>query len=350
MEATGRGVRHVAIVICALLAAATLSPAGADATFPGRPGKIAFQSTRAGGLSVWLVNPDGGGLRQFTPGGGGNRTPTMRQFSPAISRDGRRVGYVASRDTRKGSWRNIFIKGIGVRDPRRAGRAVLRRPLRSAIESVAFFPSGRALVFSAVIHGRGGPDFELYSVRPNGRGLRQLTFNRVQDVEPDVSVRGLIAFSQVNELGRPGLVVSGPADAAVIRPRWRARRLVTRGPARDRAPSFAPFGNRIAYERTFRNNRVPARIAESSVRGKGSRLVLAGERRGGGYDYPGNPAFSPAGNRITVERTQTSIFGEPSFNPDLFAIDRAGRILRRIAGAADDYDSNPDWGPAPRRR
>jgi Tol biopolymer transport system component len=336
--------RALALAVATLL---TLAPQIADAAFPGRPGKIAFQSTRAGGLSIWLVNPDGSGLRQFTPGDS-NRRPSRRQFAPAISRNGRGVAYVASRASRKGSWRNIFVKGIGVREVRRSGRKVLRRPLRSAIDSLAFFPNG-SLVFSAVIHRRGGPDLELYAIRPNGRGLRQLTFNRVQDVEPSVSIGGLIAFSQVNAVGRPGLAVFGPADTAVIRPRWRARRLLTRGPARDRRPSFAPSGNRVAYERSFADNRVPTRIAESAVASGHSRLVLAGERRGGGFDYPGGPAFSPGGEAIAIERTQVSIFDEPSFNPDLYAIDRGGQVLSRITGLANDYDSHPEWGPAPRR-
>jgi Tol biopolymer transport system component len=332
------------VFACLMVAA----PPGVQATFSGAPGKIAFQSTRAGGLSVWLANSDGSGLRQFTPGGS-DRRPSRGQFAPAISRNGRVVAYVASKETRDQTWRNIFVKRIGVRDVRRSGRKVLRRPLPSAIDSVAFFPNGQ-IVFSAVIHGRGGPDFELYAIRLNGRRLRQLTSNRVQDVEPNVSVGGLIAFSQINVVGRPGLAVFGPANLAVLRPHWKGRRLLTRGRARDRDPSFAPYGNRVAFERSFRNNRVQPRIAEISVRRGGSRLVLAGERRGGGFDYPGDPSFSPEGGEIAVERTQTSIFDEPSFNPDLFAIDRRGLILRKVTGLAGDYDTKPDWGPAPRRR
>jgi dipeptidyl aminopeptidase/acylaminoacyl peptidase len=346
MRASGRGPTR-AVVSAAALLCLLATAAGAEAAFPGQPGKIAFQSTRAGGLSIWLVNPDGSGLHQFTSGDG-NRQPRLRQFSPTISADGRRIAYVASQEIGERTWHNVFVKGIGVRDRQRPGRKVLRRPLPSAINSVAFFPSGRRLVFSAIVHRRGGPDFELFAIGVDGRGLRQLTFNPIQDAEPTVSSNGLIAFAQVNATGTPRFgVPAGPSDIAVLRPSWPASRLVTRGPAEDREPSFSPDGRRIAYGRRSANDRTE--IAEITLGSDRSRLVRRGEERDGGSEYVGSPAFSPTGDRIAFDSTRYNFFEEPSFNADVFEIPLDGSGMRRITGLADHYDTEPDWGPAPRR-
>src|SRR5690348_11697238 len=115
----------------ALLAAAlitSVTPSPALAAFPGEPGPIAFQSTRAGGLSIWLIDAEGGGLRQFTPGGGGDRKPRALQYSPSISPDGRRLAYVGTETKNGKTWSNLFVKGIEVRSLNIPGKAVLRHP------------------------------------------------------------------------------------------------------------------------------------------------------------------------------------------------------------------------------
>ncbi len=330
-----------------LLALAAMAPLAdqAKAAFPGRPGLIAFQSTRAGGLGIWLVKPGGGGLRQFTVGGGGDRKPRLRQYAPAFDPSGRRVAYVASRKVGNRMWRNLFVKGARVRAVHDPGRKVFRRPSPRAIESVAFTPSGRRLVFSAVPR-RGGPDYELFTVRLDGTGLRQLTRNRIQDIEPTVSSGGLIAFTQMLKRDKPPLALFGRSNIALIRPGWRSPRLLTDVAAdggEDRSPSFSPSGHRIVHERDFSKSR-REQIRETAVRSGRGRVITAGDR----WSEPHNPAFSPAGNRIVFDRDFTT--DRYSISPDLYAVGRNGRGLRKVTGLAKEFDTDPDWGRAPEVR
>jgi hypothetical protein len=330
-----------------LLAAALIAivaPASASAAFPGEPGPIAFQSTRAGGLSIWLIESDGGGLRQFTPGGGGDRKPRALQYAPSISPDGRRLAYVGA-ETRNGqTWSNLFVKGIGVRALNEPGRPVLRRPMRRRIESVAFDGSGRRLVFSAV--PSAGGDFELFSVGIDGGGIRQLTRNDIQDIEPSVSRGGLVAFTQLADRGRPPLALFGRSNLALIRPGSGAAHLLTHGPDENRDPDFAPSGTRVLYEHYSRSGSGAGRIDEIVLRSLRSHTIFNGSRQGTTFDDPHSPAFSPAGEDLVFDRTVRDDLGQ-IVNPTLFVL--GGDGPRTILDSNGEYDTDPNWGPKPRR-
>lgn len=120
------------------------------------------------------------------------------------------------------------MKGIGVRALNEPGRSILRRPTSRRIESVAFDGSGHRLVFSAV--PSGGGDFELFSVRVDGGGLKQLTRNEIQDIEPSVSRSGTIVFAQLQESGSPAQALFGRSNLALIRPGRGPARPLTHGP------------------------------------------------------------------------------------------------------------------------
>jgi TolB protein len=327
-----------------LVVAAIFAPAPATAAFPGRPGPIAFQSTRAGGLSIWLVQPDGSGLRQFTPGGGGDRKPRAQQYAPSFAPDGRSLAYVGS-ETRNGqTWSNLFVKGIGVRGLNQPGRRILRRPTRRPIQSVAFDGSGRRLVFSAV-PGAGG-DFELFSVRIGGGGLKQLTRNRIQDIEPSASRGGLVVFTQLLQRGNPARALFGRSNLALLRPGRGAARPLTRGGDEARDPDFAPAGDRVVYERYSRSGSQAGRIDELVLHSLRSHTIFNGSRQETSFDDPHSPAFSPSGGSVVFDRTVRDELGQIT-NPSLFVLDGGGP--RPILDSNGEYDTDPSWGPKPRR-
>lgn len=330
-----------ALLITALIAITV--PVSARAAFPGEPGPIAFQSTRAGGLSIWLVEPDGSGLRQFTPGGGGDRKPRELQYAPSISPDGRRLAYVGARTRGGGTWSNLFVKGIGVRALNEPGRPILPRPTPRRIESVAFAGAGNRLIFSAV--PPGGGDFELFSVRSDGGGLTQLTRNDIQDIEPTAARSGLVAFTQLLDRGSPPQALFGRSDVALIRPGERFARLLTHGGGESRDPDFAPSGKRLVYEHYARSGRGAGRIDELVLRSRRSHTLFAGVRQETTFDDPHSPAFSPAGDDLVFDRTIRDEFGQIS-NPTLFLLDGDGP--RGILDSTGEYDTDPDWGPKPR--
>jgi len=334
--------RALAAPLALTLIAITV-PTSASASFPGEPGPIAFQSTRAGGLSVWLVEPDGHGLRQFTPGGGGDRKPRAFQYAPSIAPDGRRLAYVGA-ETRNGkTWSNLFVKGIAVRALNEPGKSILRHPTSRRIESVAFDGSGHRLVFSAV--PSGGGDLELFGVRIDGGGLKQLTRNQTQDIEPSVSRGGLIVFTQLLERGSPAQALFGRSNLALIRPSGGAARPLTHGPNENRDPDFAPSGTRVVYEHYSRSGSGAGRIDELAIRSLRSQTIFSGSRQETTFDDPHNPAFSPSGEELVFDRTVRDDLGQ-IVNPTLFVLD--GDELRGILDSNGEYDTDPNWGPKPR--
>jgi Tol biopolymer transport system component len=74
-----------AMVAAALVSLAAARPA--TAAFPGPNGKIAFASNRTGSFDIYAANPDGNGLADLTA------TPGVDEFTPAWSADGRRLAY-----------------------------------------------------------------------------------------------------------------------------------------------------------------------------------------------------------------------------------------------------------------
>jgi hypothetical protein len=86
-------VRYVALVPLGLLALAIgiWSPRPCPAAFPGRDGRIAFQTGGPGNFDVASVRPDGTGVRRLTTDG-------VDDGDPAYSATGRRIAFFTTRD------------------------------------------------------------------------------------------------------------------------------------------------------------------------------------------------------------------------------------------------------------
>src|SRR5690349_11512503 len=94
-----RSIRLVALVLAAQLAVVTELTAPANAAFPGNNGLIAFFGSASGNDDIWVVAPDGTGLRQLTT------DPGDDQF-PSWSSDGRHLAYSG---VGRGGDRDIYV-------------------------------------------------------------------------------------------------------------------------------------------------------------------------------------------------------------------------------------------------
>jgi len=63
----------------------------AEATFPGKNGKIAFQSDRGGSYEIYTMNRNGNKIDKLT-------TNTTEDEDPAFSPDGKKIAFESDRD------------------------------------------------------------------------------------------------------------------------------------------------------------------------------------------------------------------------------------------------------------
>src|SRR6266571_3091872 len=196
-----------------VLSAMLLVPVhGADATYPGSNGKIAFSPSFYN--EVLTIDPDGTHLRRLAFG-----------RHPNWASDGSLIVYTGDINHPD---QLLIMNADG------SGKRVL---LRGAFpSSAAFAPGDAQIVFARNQSPRGG----LYTVNTDGSGLVQLTTNG-SDVTPDWSPTGeAIAFA------RDGRI-------ATVQPDGSGMRVLTAGPV-DGNPSWSPDGNKIAFDRLDLDN------------------------------------------------------------------------------------------------
>jgi WD40 repeat protein len=248
----------------AALLACVLSPAAADATWPGKAGLVAYWGIEG----VQTVRADGTHHRLILPGLTGNTFA----WSPA----GRQIGYTIDgvwRARPDGSDRHL-IRGSGYEEPGQGGETDLSSP--------AWGPKGDRLVFTVTSRpapddGTGANDVRwLWSVRSNGTQLRKLDRGReavwsrsgahirfidedfdIVEINADGSGRRVLAYNSVDthslDLSPDGnrLVYqtgSGPKTTfRTLNVRNNARTHFSLGKQGVGAVVWAPGGKRLAY-------------------------------------------------------------------------------------------------------
>jgi TolB protein len=218
-----------ALVLATAALLLTAIPASAlRETVPGRNGSVVVETPS--GLAV--VNPAAGGLALHIPG------TTARDRSPAYSPDGRRIAFLSLRkgdgeiyvmDSDGGSVRELTFSRANDDDP-------------------SWSPAGDRIAFES---SRTGGDTEVWVMRADGRGQTRLTSSPGFDGDPSFSPDGTrIAFTSTRDGNRELYVMradgsdqrrltftSGPVDDPTV-------------DGVDQNPSWSPDGKRIAFDST----------------------------------------------------------------------------------------------------
>jgi Tol biopolymer transport system component len=298
------------------LAALVATTLPAQATAPGSDGRIAFASHRSGPgtQNLYSIRPDGTGLTQLTflTADQGNAS------EPAWSPDGKSIVFTrGSADF--STWQIWMMNADGsnlhplVDDP------------GSRNFQASFSPDGSRVIF------RGCPvDRELcavYSVKTDGHGLTTITHNigtskgENFDVKPEYSPDGnTISFSSFNRGGvQNGIYLLSVHGSKV--------QLITPTALEAVDADWAPDGSKLAFWGPCCTS-APSTIW--TIRPDGSDLT---QLTFGTSDI--KPSFAPAGDRIAFER-----FGAGSSS--IYTMPAGGGTPTLLVTDA----GWPSWGPA----
>jgi Tol biopolymer transport system component len=179
----------------------------------------------------------------------------------------------------------------------------------------AFSPDGRTIAFV-----RGG---DLFSVRPDGSGLRHLTSGPALDSAPIVSPDGKrVVFERRTSAG-------GQADLHVVRVLGGGLRALTSGPADDRQADFSADGRLIVFVRDS-DGGANRRDDLYSIRPTGAGLVRLS--RTGVDEF--NPRYFTGG--IVFSRGENT--EGPAAYADIYTMRRDGnRVKPLVKGIGSAY-------------
>src|SRR4051812_9712324 len=281
----------LAIVACVALA----FPAAAHAAYRGGNGNIAltesFSSSGNGDTDLRLLHSSG---KVFKPSLQHceylreENTPNERfcPFSPDFSRDGRKLVFAVDSGVEGAPDRLVVANADG------SGRVTL--PALTQEDSEPAWTRDGELLFT----GKQGGKHNLFLVKADGTGLRQLTHSGGRSGA--CSRRGLVAYVAKGKvrLLRPGAT--------------RSRRL-----ARGGNPDFSPSGATVVYDRTRGTDSSGFNITtvfRVSIRRGGKRHRVA---------TGSDPVFSPSGKRVLYVRDEDRGAG-------LFTVTPTGKRRKRI--------------------
>jgi TolB protein len=325
-------------------------PAGAQAAFPGANGRIAYSwfSSQEGQLetdpvtlirSIDVVSRDGRGrhsLRSCTrvlDVGGSPLEPdlgdcSIEYLSPAWSPDGKQVAFDAG--TRLAVMRS---DGTGFR--------LLAQQTADDGEP-AWSPDGRRLVFSGVRGPEPDSGTDLYILDLVSGARRQLTFRGGRDHSPAWSSGGRIAFTRGGQPLFPGLDDTprpGSGNIYTVRPDARGLRQLTYRSGAD--PAWSPHASKLLFVRGRMVHAAFWRYGLYMVRADGSGLRRV---KTSNSLYADDPSWSPDGKQIAYHVFDSGVWVQRTDGRGSRQIATGG------VGATYNFDGvEPDWQPLPRR-
>jgi TolB protein len=316
--------RYLPLILVALTAAVAV--ASSQATAPGKNGLIVFEHPPPGRL--WVVAPDGSGLRKLTT----TKGPQFDDDYPDWSRDGSKIAFQRCQQ-RCAVW-TINANGTGLK-PFSCGDCGMP----------AWSPNGKLIAFSRVWGGVQNDQIkyaEIFVMTASGTGKRQLTH----------------------------VTTSKPFSTDVGHPAW------------------SPNGKQLVFEVHNSKSGDPANaraLFTINADGSGLHQLTPWELNGGGkldwspdgklilfgsYDAPGHEEH---GNLYTIHPDGTGLkrltnypapktVGAGSFSPDgkwivfyrfsstpypdIFVMRSNGSGTRQVTHGQTGLGFAPDWGPA----
>ena len=201
----------------------------------------------------------------------------------------------------------------------RAGAGVVLITTLSSLLLVT--PAGHTAPAERIVFGRFGERPGLYSISPDGTGLKRLTSRR--DSWPVWSPDGSkIAFNRWQEKNRRYLLFVARTDGS-------QQRRVADDSAGPPAITWSPDGTHLAYQ-TFTSQTWGVTVVELAT---GTKSV---------FDDATSPAWSPAGDRIAFAGRRSD---HPECGREIFTAAPDGSDRVQVTDDAFADDSVPVWSP-----
>ena len=224
--------------------AATLlfSAAPAQATFPGKNGKLVYYTSWTGPHTfftppdIYTVDPDGSN--------GARLTTDERSSSPVWSPDGKRIAFSSSRD-RSDHGSSVYTMNADGGDVRR----LTNQPPRNDYQPT-WSPDGKRIAFigsrvlpepDSCASAPEGCNFEIYVVNADGIGETRLTNSAGIDRNPSWSPDGNRVVFESKRDGNYEIYAVNADGTGITR--------LTNDPRNDGDPQWSPLGDEIAFDR-----------------------------------------------------------------------------------------------------
>jgi len=272
---------------------------------------VVTTSLMRGGTALHVLDADGRRVDALVAPSEG-REPLLVHWSP----NGRRIALTANYPNTP--IRNIFVKNV---DGTRTVQLTNLDPWFT-FTSLAWTKDSRSVVYEAFQYRN---DLELFTMHPDGSGVRQLTNNTFDDTAPSWSPDG----TRIVDEGERAVDGTLPGLFAYAIGSGTATRLTT---GDDHHPAWSPDGGAIAFSRWENDSGAPERIFLTDP--SGTRVTPLTPPQQTTADLP---SWSPDGKRIVY------VDQAPGSDRALFVIDRDGTAPVQLTTLP--FASDPAWSP-----
>ena len=312
-DGTFHAVRTRAYVMaaCAASTAPTTASPTKTSTTHAEDGLIAFASNRAGDFDIYVIAPNGTGLKRLT-------SCPLQESDPAWSPDGSRIAFVRYASCREANCSldlasGDVVAGTGAVFVMDADGSHVSRLTRNApgVNDPTWSPDGTQIAYSA-----GDLAGSVYVMNADGSHAHRIA----SGIEPAWSPNGK---SLLLSTGFGGDIGSVPVTGGRVRIEVRG----FQDGAQD--PAWAPDGTRIAYSEENGHYRYVLYAADAS--GENAKALVTG-----GDNL--QPAWSPDGKSLVFSRG-----GEHSLTATLWTVQADGAGLRQLTPNGRYEDSRPSW-------